>query len=377
MKILAIAPDKLPLPPIKGGSVEAVMDNIFTRMARTEQVTLVSCTHPKLPASSAAAGKKPAYVRFPYPSGTKYIDAVMAKLAKQKFDIVQIDNRPAFLPAIRKAFPKTPIILSLHSLHFLSQLSSKRGNEVLQHANGVTCVVSALADTFKAKYPAHAAKFKPILLGVDTAKFKPQSKAYKAKIRKKYGVADSYNLLFVGRIIPRKGLHTLVKAAAELRKDNPKVTIVAVGASWPGVKKETPYIRKVRLLAKELNVPIHFTGYISPDKVHEVYHLADIFVCPTEFKEGFACVNSEAMASGIPLVASARGGILEVVKHESSGLLVKAYKKPSAFAEAMARIMKDAALAAKLAKGGRARVVKHFSWNGTVKNLKAYYRSKM
>ncbi|WP_028608740.1 glycosyltransferase family 4 protein [Paenibacillus harenae] len=377
MKILAIAPDKLPLPPIKGGSVEAVMHNIFTRMAKTEQVTLVSCTHARLPKTNTAASGRLKYIRFPYPGGSTYIHTAMRKLRKSKFDVIQIDNRPTFLPAIRRAFPRTPIILSLHSLHFLSQLTRSQGNAVLRHANGVTCVVSSLSNTFKARYPRHAAKFRSILLGVDTVKFRPRSQAYKTAIRKRYGLNDTYNLLFVGRIIPRKGLHTLVQAAARLRKTNKKVTIVAVGASWPGTKRETPYMRKVRRLAKKMNVPIRFTGYISPSKIHEMYHLADIFVCPTQFKEGFACVNSEAMASGIPLVASARGGILEVVRHGSSGLLVSAYRSPAAFAKALAQIMHNPALAKRLAGGGRARVVSNFSWASTVRNLKSYYRSKM
>lgn len=298
-------------------------------------------------------------------------------MRKHKFDVIQVDNRPTFLPAIRKAFPKTPIVLSLHSLHFLSLLSKKRGNEILRHADGITCVASSLVNTFQAKYPQHASKFKTILLGVDTVKFQPKSDAYKLKIREKYGLSNTYNLLFVGRMIPKKGLHTLVEAAAILRKQNKKVTIVAVGASWPGVKRVTPYMKRVRTLAKKLGVPIKFTGYIPPKRVHEVYHLANVFVCPTLFKEGFACVNSEAMASGIPLVASARGGILEVVEHGRSGLLVKDYKQPKAFADAISSIMNSPDLAKSLREEGRSRAVSRFGWDGAVRELRAYYQGLM
>ncbi|MFC0215776.1 glycosyltransferase family 4 protein [Paenibacillus chartarius] len=377
MRILAIAPDKLPLPPIKGGSVETVMHNFFSRMARTHNVTIVSSAHPRLPRVSRSAKGTLLYYRIPYKNGKAYIRLAMKKLQRRNFDIIQVDNRPTFLPVIRKAFPGTPIVLSLHSLHFLSKLSKRQGNNVLRHADGVTCVVSALADTFKARYPKHAAKFEPMLLGVDTAKFRPRSEAYKTKIRKKYGLSASYNLLFVGRIVPRKGLHTLVEAAALLRKEDKRVAIVAVGASWPGVKKETGYIKKVRRLAKSLGVPIHFTGYISPNRIHDMYHLADIFVCPTQYKEGFACVNSEAMASGIPLVASARGGILEVVEDGRSGLLVEAYKSPRAFADALSRIKNNPELAKQLSSGGRSRVVARFGWPESVRRLEAYYQSKI
>lgn len=377
MKILVIAPDKLPLPPIKGGSVETVMNNIVTRMAGSVNVTVISCKHPGLPTIHHASNGKLKFVRFPYVNGESYIKAAMRKMRKQRFDLVQIDNRPTFLPAIRQAFPRTPIILSLHSLHFLSRLSLRRGNEVLRHANGVTCVSSSVANTFKARFPGHAWKFKPITLGVDTVKFQPRSKTYKYNLRKRYGLAHTYNLLFVGRIIPKKGLHTLVKAAALLRKRHKNIAVIAVGSSWPGVTRETAYMRRVKRFARRWGVPIIFTGYIPPSRIHEMYHMADVFVCPTRYKEGFACVNSEAMASGIPVVASGRGGILEVIQQGKSGILVKRYTSANAFAKAISRIKTRPGLAKRLAVNGRARAVSRFSWNSTVRNLKSYYRSKM
>ncbi|MCK9909254.1 glycosyltransferase family 4 protein, partial [Microbacteriaceae bacterium K1510] len=159
---------------------------------------------------------------------------------------------------------------------------------------------------------------------------------------------------------------TLVEAAAVLKKRYPRIRIVAVGASWPGVGRQTPYMRKVRLLSQRLQVPIRFTGYVPPARIHDMYHLGDVFVCPTQFREGFATVNSEAMASGIPVVASNRGGIREVVQHGKSGLLVNAHASPAAFARAIREIKASPALAQRLANGGRQRIVSQFSWHSTV-----------
>lgn len=373
MDILVIAPDKLPIPPVEGGSVETCIDTIFRGMARTEKVTIVSAAHRKLPRVSATVGGHLRIVRFPYRSERSYLRAAMRKMRGRSFDIIQVDNRPAFVPLIRKMFPRTPIVLSLHSLTFLSRLSRRRGNAVLRRVNGVTCVSAAVAATYKKRFPRHARKFRATRLGVDTRKFAPRTAAYKQKLRRRWGVDGSFNLLFVGRTIRRKGLHTLVEAAAQLRKDYPHVRIVAVGASWHGVKKETAYMRKVRLLAHRKGVPIRFTGYIPPQRVHEMYHLGDVFVCPTQFREGFAMVNSEAMASGIPIVASRRGGIVEVVRHGKSGLLVGSFKSPSAFAAAIRSIMSSPALAKTLSVEGRKRVVSRFSWARTVRSLRRYY----
>jgi spore coat protein SA len=371
LRILVIAPDKLPIPPVKGGSVETCIDTIFRRMARKDDVTIVSCTHPKLPKTSVRG--KLRIVRVPYPDARTYLRAALRKTKGRRYDVIQVENRPTFVPEVRRAFPRTPIVLSLHSLTFLSRLSRKRADAVLRRVNGVTCVVKFVAGTYRRKFPRHVHKFKEHLLGVDTDKFKPRSTAYKRKLRRRWGVVGHINLLFVGRIIRRKGLHTLVKAAALLRKHYPNVQIVAVGASWHGVKRETPYMRQVRRLARKLGVPIRFTGYILPRHVHKMYHLGDVFVCPTQFREGFAMVNSEAMASGVPIVASRRGGITEVVRHGKDGLLVSAYRSPEAFAKAIRRILSSPALAARLAAGGRRRVVSRFSWSNTVRSLRRYY----
>lgn len=372
MHILVIAPDRLPLPPIEGGSVETVMHNLFSRMSRIDRITAVSCAHPRLPREEKKG--RLTHLRFPYPNERAYLRSALKRLSGRRFDIIQIDNRPSFVPAVRRAFPRTPIVLSLHSLHFLSRMGRKRANAVLRDTNGVTCVSAAIARKFKARFPAHAGKFASIHPGVDAKKFRPRPTAYKRRIRRKYGVSGTYNLLFVGRIVRRKGLHTLVQAAAKLRKARKRVAIVAVGASWPGVKKQTPYMKKVRRLARRSHVPLVFTGYLPPGRVHEAYHLGDLFVCPTQYEEGFACVNTEAMASGVPLVSSARGGIREVVRHGRSGWLVEAYKSPEAFARAMRRIMSDPKLAERLARGGRKRVVSRFGWDRAVRKRRAYYR---
>lgn len=354
--------------------METVTHHIFTRMARSDHITLISSTHPKLPRTNTKMNGRLTYIRLPYRNGKSYIRRVVKVLQRRKFDLIQVDNRPTYLAALRQAFPRTPIVLNLHSLHYLSQLNRQQGRAALNKASGVTCVAGSLTSTFKQRFPSQAKKFTTIRLGVDAKKFWPRSQAFKTSIRKKYSVNGTINLLFVGRIIRRKGLHTLVKAAYQLRRKNKRIVIVAVGASWPGVKRETPYMRKVRRLAKRLGVPIRFTGYVNPSRVHRIYHLADVFVCPTLFKEGFACVNSEAMASGIPIVASARGGIKETVKHGQSGLLVKAYRSPQAFARAIQRIMSNRQLRRKLARGGRVHMVRQFTWNRTVRRVRANYQ---
>jgi spore coat protein SA len=371
MRILVITPEQLPVPPITGGSVETNTYNVCRRMARTDQIVLLSRAHRSLPSISRMVNGNLKIVRVPGGNRLSYIRAALRKVAGQSFDVIQIENRPTFVPHVRRQFPRTPIILSLHSLTFMSALSNARANQILRQVNGVTSVVSFVTQTMKRRFPLHAHKFRTAILGVDTDKFRPRSATYKQQLRRQWGVAGTFNVLFVGRIVRMKGLHTLVRAVAMLKRRYSGVRLIAVGASWPGVRRQTPYMRSVRLLAQRLGVPIRFTGYIPPAHVHKMYHLGDVFVCPTLFREGFATVNSEAMASGVPVVASNRGGIREVVVHGNSGLLVKNYTSPAAFVQAIARIKTNPGFAKRLAINGRLRVVSRFSWHSTVRRLKS------
>ncbi|GED14117.1 glycosyltransferase family 4 protein [Aneurinibacillus migulanus] len=373
MRILVILPEQLPVPPILGGSVESCTHNIFRRMAETEQVTLISRAHHRLPTRSVYKNGKYHILRIPQKNRLAYIRAVLRQVRKQSFDIIQIENRPTFVPFVRKAFPRTPIVLSLHSLTFMTFLTKARANAILRQVNAVTSVVSFVSQTMKKRYPAHARKFHTCILGVDTKKFRPHSLAYKMKLRKRWKLTSGFNVLFVGRIIQGKGLHTLIQAVFRVKKTYPRVRLIAVGASWPSVQRQTRYIKKVRSMSRRLRVPIRFTGYIPPARVHRMYHLGDVFVCPTQFREGFATVNSEAMASGIPVIASNRGGISEVIKHGISGWLVQDYKNPAAFADAIMKLKASPKLVQKLVEGGRRHVEERFSWYNTSDKLKKLY----
>jgi len=373
MRILVITPEQLPVPPVTGGSVETNTYNIFRRMARTDRVVLLSRAHPRLPAVSSMINGNLKIIRVPGGSRLRYIRAVLRKVRGQSFDVIQIENRPTFVPHVRRMFPRTPIILSLHSLTFMAALSTARANQILRKVNGVTSVVGYVTHAMRRRFPRYAHKFRTAILGVDTDKFCPRTASYKRQLRRRWGVSGTFNVLFVGRIVRMKGLDTLVRAVALLKRRTPRIRLVAVGASWPGVKRQTPYMRRVRLLSNRLGVPIRFTGYIPPASIHRMYHLGDVFVCPTRYREGFATVNSEAMASGVPVVASNRGGIREVVEHGRSGLLVNRYTSPAAFAQAITRIRQNPGLAKQLAHNGRRRVLSRFSWYYTVRRLKAQY----
>lgn len=374
MRILVIAPEQLPVPPIKGGSVETVIYQTFRRMSHLHSVKLISRSHKKLPAVSKLEGGRLKIVRIPSAGRYRYIQAAMRKVKGDSFNIIQVENRPTFVPFVRRQFPRTPIVLSLHSLTFMSHLSDKRAKQIVKQTNRVTSVSSFLTAAMKRRFPGSAYKFNTARLGVNMTTFRPRSRAFKQQLRRKWGVSGTFNILFVGRIVYGKGLHTLVKAVALLKKKHRNVRLIVIGSSWPGVSAQTPYMRRIRQMSRKMGVPIRFTGYIPPARIATMYHLGDVLVCPSLFREGFGMVNTEAMASGIPVVASSRGGIRKIIQNGKSGFLVNAYGSPKAFADRLSQLKASPALAKRIAAGGRQRAMNHYSWNHTVKQLLQQYQ---
>jgi spore coat protein SA len=343
-------------------------------MAGKAQVTILCRAHRRLPLESTLTGGAGKIVRINQAGRSSYLMAALRKVRGKHFDLIQIENRPSFVTHVARAFPQTPIVLSLHSLTYMSLLSREQADSILSRVRAVVSVSSFVTQTMKRRFPKYRRKFFTNRNGVDTDAFRPQPASMKQKLRLKWGVPGSCNILFVGRIVHGKGLHTLVRAVAQLKRRYPKVRLVAVGSSWPGVQRQTAYMRKVGSLSKQLNVPIRFTGYLPPDKMADAYHLGDVVVCPSLLREGLPLVSLEAMSSGVPIVASSRGGNREAVAHGRSGLLVKAYANPAAYARAIDRILSSPAVYRKLASGGRYRVLTKFSWDRTVSGLLRIYR---
>ena len=159
-------------------------------------------------------------------------------------------------------------------------------------------------------------------------------------------------LVFVGRFDPVKGVGVLMQAAGELASSGRSFRITLVG----GGDGRDVVERQVAELG--LTDRVHFAGRRSRAEVRQ--HLADasIFVLPS-FAEGVPVVLMEAMASGVPVIATNVGGVSELIEHQRSGLLV-APSDAAALRDAIASLLDDPAFADRLAANGRAWVEKEF-----------------
>jgi spore coat protein SA len=148
----------------------------------------------------------------------------------------------------------------------------------------------------------------------------------------------------------------------------PNARLIVAGSS-----PRKAYISHIKRYAKRLQVPTSFLGYVSHRNLHKVYWLGDCFVCPSQQHEAFGLVNVEAMASGLPVVASQIGGIMEIVNHEVNGLLVEQYRDPIQFAEYMRRMAEQPDYASKLSEAGREAMEQSYGWDKTAARIEEIY----
>jgi len=171
-------------------------------------------------------------------------------------------------------------------------------------------------------------------------------------------------LLFVGRLDERKGFPVAVRAFGRLAADLPDLWLVAVG--------DGPDREAVRLLPPQARGRVQLVGRVDNRELAPYYAAADALLAPSLGGESFGVVLVEAMASGVPVVASDIAGYDEVVRDGVDGLLVPP-GDPAAAARAVRRVLDDPDLARGLAEAGRARS-REFSWERVTDRLESIYR---
>lgn len=360
MNILIVAPEQIPVP--GSGSVEICILSIAKQLARNHKVTVLSRASKGLPKQSNHGGVT--VVRVSSGSAKAYLASVLRFISGKNYDVIQVDNRPNYMAAIRKAFPGTKVTLFLHSLTFVP--AGSRIAESLKRANLIVANSRSLKQSLVRRFPHQSDKIYTAELGVDTNRFVPANETERSGYRRKYGMGDRYTVLFVGRVIPRKGVPVLLKAASLAQKQVP-LQLAVVG------KGKAAYMKKLKAQASGLGVSVKWIGKQKHAEVHRIYKLADCFVCPSQKHEAFGLVNVEAMAAGLPVIASKIGGIPEIVEHGTHGYLVNEYRRPERFAEYLIKLGKNREHGRRLGMQGRSSAVQKFTWNRTADKLSSLY----
>jgi len=166
--------------------------------------------------------------------------------------------------------------------------------------------------------------------------------------------------------VPMKGLVPLLEALAKLRTER-EVELVVIGRPHEGGR----VARTIDRLG--LSPAVHCVTGISDDELACMYAEAQVAVVPSLY-EGFSLPAIEAMACGVPLVATTGGALPEVVGTDGETALLVTPDDAGALAAGIGRILDDDALAARLGEGGRRRVLGRFTWEATARGTAEQYR---
>lgn len=365
MKALMIATEKLPIPPIHGGAIQTYIAGVVPMLAEEYELTLLGRTDPALPKSETAGNIK--YERVPCGGDfKKYRQEIVNFLKNRSFDLIHIFNRPRLVKAVREAAPNSRIILSMHNDMFNPEkIAPAEAAFAIDNVERIITISDYVGDTIKGIYPQAESKLVTIYSGVDLNRFRPftseEALQIREALRKKYRLTSKKVILYVGRLSIKKGVDILIRAILELAKKHPDIALVLVGSNWYGQNKVSDYVAYLRSLAKRSPAPIITTGFVKPEEVHQWFWAGDIFVCPSQWQEPLARVHYEALASGLPIITTNRGGNPEVIR-TTNKLIVESPEDPKSFANKIAVLLNDPLLCKQMGEEGRRLAEQMFSW---------------
>jgi glycosyltransferase involved in cell wall biosynthesis len=192
-------------------------------------------------------------------------------------------------------------------------------------------------------------------------------------VRRDFGIAPDAPLIgTAARMDVWKGLEDFIDAAAIVHASRPDARFVIAGGAIEGLASYETGLR-ARAHARGLDGVLHFAGWrYGPDVMPAFHQSIDLFVLPSREPEPFGLVVLEAMASGKPVIATAHGGPIEIVRDRETGILVTP-RDPEAMARAVLELIADPARAAAYGQAGRARAVQNYAIERTVDRLQRLY----
>lgn len=228
-------------------------------------------------------------------------------------------------------------------------------------------VVNGLNRSFKVIAVSHYTKRKLIELGVkeeniivirSTPNFVSHvsNKEFLEEFRKKFVAPDHKLILFWGRLVEHKGVKYLIQSIPKIQTKNIHLIIVGDGIMKEELQKLTKSL--------DLNDKVTFYGKASHEELGWIHDISDVFVCPSIIDdrgntEGLGLVIPEAMESGLPVIASSVGGIVDIIKNWENGILIPE-KSPDSIARAIDDIFTDTELKEKIISNSK-NTLKEFS----------------
>lgn len=389
-------------PPQQCGGVGVIIHQMATELARQgHEVTVITCAEPgrphtvdfedgvwvhRLPAADTPAGPAcpalppmPASVnnhalavlhelervsarrRFDWVLGTLWDLDTAAVIASQRFPValylvtsykLMLDSKPEWLPGS-----------DYYEQHVQPMIAAETW--ALQQAKLILTSTEAIRQDVQQAYQLQLddSRVAKRAFGIPDAQAVPQPSD-----------PDKVQLLFVGRFETRKGIDTLMQALPELLRTHPQLHVTLAGDHrLPGPDGQT-YLAAFQAAHgsadwwSRLSIP----GLLSDAELHQAYADCDIFVAPSRY-ESFGLIYLEAMRYAKPCIGCNTGGVVEIVEHQATGLLVPP-ADPAALGAAIGRLIDNPAERRAYGQAGQQRYLEHYTLASFVEDIEKLLR---
>jgi phosphatidylinositol alpha-mannosyltransferase len=359
--------------PAVGGVTEHVAGTARALRARGHRVTIITAG----PARNGAAAPEPDVVRLgrnvviPFNGAENNItlgwglrgrlEELLGARARGRFDVAHVHcPLSPVLPLLALDVAAVPVVGTVHTTSnsdFLIRCFRGALARYVARLDSVVAVSEPAREYLTRHFPVETTI---VPNGVDLGRFRPGVAPIP---RFDDGVP---NILFVGRFDPRKGLPDLLRACARLAEEGLSFRVILVGDGRLRGEAE-------RLAGGTLRGRVHFEGRVEHDRLPAYYASADLFCSPATAGESFGMVLLEAMALGVPVIATDLPGHRSVVTHGREAVLVPP-RDVRTLAGAMAALLADPAERRRLGTNGRARAGA-FGWDSIAERLEAIYEA--
>lgn len=315
-----------------------------------------------------------------------YALAVALDARARRCDVIHVPNYSQFLPILRAFNPAARLVLHMHC-EWLTQSPRAVIAPRLRQAHRIVSVSAYLTETIRARFPEYADRCRTVPNGVDVPAFAAGARPPATGCRR---------VLFVGRVSPEKGVHDLLAAFRLLAAEDPGLHLDIVGARRPlsldfllslsadaavadlarfyDGRTATDYGAYLQHYLAEAGLEgrVRFWGVLPYPGMVAAYQQADVLVNPS-YSESFGMSLIEAMASGVPVIATRIGGMPEIVEGSGAGRLVERGDAP-ALAEAVRGVLADEAGRQRMGQAGRQHAQAHYSWERVAEDWRRLYQ---
>lgn len=355
-----VCTEKLPVPPVRGGAIQTYLDGVLPFLSARARVRVICRTDPLLADREERDGLQ--WIRL---EADGYAERVRQFLQAQPSERVVIYNRPQLAAAIAEALPQTRLFLSLHNeMLGADRVERAEAERLLAHLERVICISDFIRDGVHTLYPAWGEKLLTIRSGVDLVAFQPSWAAPEARaaVRERLGLTDRRVILHVSRLSEKKGNHLVVGAMHSVLEACPDATLLLVGSRWYGSNDPDAYAESILTEAARLGAAARVTGWVPPTALPPYFLAADLFICASQWAEPLARVHYEAMAAGLPILTTDRGGNGEVVQEGVNGRFVRPHDQVEAYAQRIIELLGDPLQREQLGRAGRLQAEAQHGW---------------